>query len=387
MHRHAKLSALMAAAMGASTFPLLITAVLAADLIAEFEVPRWQIGLLATASSLSGAFLAPRLGGLVDRFGAKRSVIATLIVSGTSMIAMAVSPIYLLLFGAALASGLSQAISNPATNKLIALHVEPGSRGVVTGIKQSGVQFGAFLGGISLPLIADRVGWRWAVATFGIGSLITVILARAGIASDGPQLEAANRSVKDPLPPFVWRLSVYGFLLGAGGAAIFQWLPLFAEEDLGLTSRAAGGAAALVGLIGIVGRIGWGRLSERTIGIQRALFIIALASVAATVCLWLAPSAGAWLIWPAAVITGATVSSWNSVGMLGVIQAVPSAAAGRASGAVLFGFLLGLGGAAPIFGLIVDRTGNYQTGWIIAFGMFLAGAAVMRPHATSLSTR
>ncbi|MBK5267971.1 MAG: hypothetical protein JJE47_11120, partial [Acidimicrobiia bacterium] len=55
MRRHLTLSSIMAGVMGASTFPLVIAAVLASSLITEFGVARWQIGVLATASSVVGA--------------------------------------------------------------------------------------------------------------------------------------------------------------------------------------------------------------------------------------------------------------------------------------------------------------------------------------------
>ena len=62
----------------------------------------------------------------------------------------------------ALVGGVGQAIANPATNKLISMHVPPGKRGIITGIKQSGVQAGTFLGGLLLPVITLSFGWRLA---------------------------------------------------------------------------------------------------------------------------------------------------------------------------------------------------------------------------------
>ncbi|MCO6503143.1 MAG: hypothetical protein J5I28_08660, partial [Acidimicrobiales bacterium] len=52
----------LASTMGAATFALTCYAVLAADLISEFGVDRWQIGALVTAMSLAGAVMSPRVG-------------------------------------------------------------------------------------------------------------------------------------------------------------------------------------------------------------------------------------------------------------------------------------------------------------------------------------
>ncbi len=70
------------------------------------------------------------------------------------------------------------------------------------------------------------------------------------------------------------------------------------------------------------------------------------------------------LIWPAAVATGAGINAWNAVGMLAVVSVAPEEAAGRASGVVQFGFLMGLALGAPIFGAVVDATGSYLPGWL-----------------------
>ena len=333
----------MAGLMGASTFALIIASVLAADLIAEFALARWQVGLLATASAVSGALLAPVLGSRIDMIGAKLGTIISFTVSGLVLGIMAVAPVYAVLFFAAVLSGVPQAMSNPATNKLISLHVEPGSRGVITGIKQSGVQVGVFFGGLTLPIIAAASGWRIAVAVYLGLALIGAAVSAWKLPADPPNEHPEHGRTQGPIPSFIRRLSAYGFLLGAGGAAIFQWVPLFAKEELGMSPQLAGLAAAVMGFAGIVGRIWWGRAAERSVGVHRSLLLIAGGSMIVTVCLALAPPNNGWLLWPAVVIAGFSVSSWNSVGMLAVIEAVPAQLAGRASGVVMFGFLFGLG--------------------------------------------
>ena len=57
---------------------------------------------------------------------------------------------------------------------------------------------------------------------------------------------------------------------------------------------------------------------------------------------------------------GFTASSWNSVGMLAVITRSGLERAGRESGVLMFGFMLGLGIGPPIQGWSVDLTGELQ---------------------------
>jgi MFS family permease len=194
----------LASTMGAATFALTCYAVLAPDLILEFGVDRWQIGALVTAMSLGGAFISPRVGSIADAMGAKRSTTGTIVVATAALVGLALAPSYWLIVVAALVGGVAQAMANPATNKLIALHVEPGKRGVITGIKQSGVTAASFLGGVLLPPVAIMAGWRWAVALFALiatmGGLLSLTIAHrpAGASGDGDGQEVAARPVHLP---------------------------------------------------------------------------------------------------------------------------------------------------------------------------------------------
>ena len=146
--------------MGTATFALVVYAVLAVELIDEFGVARWQIGALVTANSLVGAVASPVVGTITDRLGARRATLMTIGISVVALGGIAASPVYGVLILAALVGGIAQSFANPSTNKLISLHVEPGRRGVITGIKQSGVQFGTFLAGLLLPVLTRAFGWR-----------------------------------------------------------------------------------------------------------------------------------------------------------------------------------------------------------------------------------
>ncbi len=367
--------------MGAGTFSLVVFAVLASDLIEEFGVQRWQIGALVTATTLIGAVISPSVGALTDRIGARSAALLTLFISSVGLAGIAVSPSFALLVVAALIGGVGQAIANPATNKLISLHAPVGRRGVITGIKQSGVQFGTFLGGLTLPAIAVSFGWRWAVGLFAIAFVASGVVAVVVLPSDGTPPSPGATSTAD-LPPIIRRLAVYGFLLGAAGTAIFTYLPLFAEESLGFSKSVAGYTVAFTGLVGVAGRIGWGRIAEHRLGAIPSLRIIAVMAALAAALL-VASTAIAPLVWVAALVTGLSASSWNSVGMLAIISTLPSSSAGRGSGVVLLGFLLGLAVGAPSFGYSVDLLGSYVPGWLgigLVFLMALASTGSVDPR-------
>ena len=208
--------ALLALTMASSTFALTVFSVLAGSLLDTFALRRWQLGALVTAAAGVGACASPILGRLSDRLGGRGALQLTLGLSALALAGVALSPLYQVLLGAALVSGLAQAMANPATNKLIGIHVAGGSRGTMTGVKQAGVQVGVFLGGALLPLGAVHLGWRQAVVIASIVPLLGLLASRwllpdaVPAAGRPPVRGAVSRS------PFLLRLALYGFLIGAG---------------------------------------------------------------------------------------------------------------------------------------------------------------------------
>ncbi len=366
------IGAVAAATMAIATFPIVVLSVLAGDLIGEFEITRAQLGLLVTATALVGALVSPTLGRLTDRIGAVVATRSVLIIGMVTLTALASAPTYPVLLAAALLSGIPNGWSNPATNTLIADNVPAGARGIVTGVKQSGVQVGTFLGGLLIPALAVLWNWRFAV----LGFLIIPLLGLAGMwrrhseSSERASYEDGHASI----PKAVRWIAVYGFLSGLATSAIFGFLPLFAEEDQLWSPRAAGSLVAVVGLIGVPARILWPRYSERSLGHGRTLRIVAALSAVAPVLLAMAAGGilDSWVLVPAAVLFGAGVIAWNAVGMLAVMDLSPRGMIGKGTGTVLLGFLLGLAGGAPLMGLSVDFYGSYQKGWLATTVLLIA---------------
>lgn len=372
------LGALTALTMAIATFPQVVFGVLAADLILEFDVERWQIGTLVTATGVTGALLAPWLGRFTDRIGSLRSTRGVLAFSLGTLGWIALAPTYLVLAVAALFSGAPQGWSNSATNSLIVEALPQGGRGIMTGVKQSGVQGGIFLGGLLLPVFATVWGWRAAVGAFlalPVAGLAITLGRRTPATSSHP-----GGATKGRLPAVIQWITLYGVLSGLGTSAMLTFLPLFAAEDQAWTALQAGWLLSGVGLVGIVARISWGAISESWLGHGRTLEVLAALTVGSSLVLALAAAdlVPGWLLIVSAVLLGAGGVSWNTVGMLAVMDHSPLREVGRGTGYVLLGFLLGYGTGAPILGYSVDRLGSYVPGWIGVSILFVAAGIVAR---------
>lgn len=356
---------LLLLAMGVATFSVPVMGILASFLRDEFGLTRGDIGTIVAVNTLLGALLSPVAGQFADRLGGTKALVALFGLGAASFLVAGLATGLAVLVFAGLLGGVSQALGNPATNKAIAMHVAPGRRGVIIGLKQSGVQAAIFLGGVSVPWLADTFGWRSTLIGIAFLAVIAVPLTVAIVPQEHSGAATMHLTAAEPIPTLTWWLTVYGFLLGASGsAAVF--IPLFAEEALGLSVRVGGAAIGLIGLAAVIGRIVWARYAERTGKHRTALAAIAAGSVVGSAVMLLATASAPGWLWLGATIIGLSSSSWNSVGMLAVIDLSPRAVAGRASGRVLFGFLAGLGIAPPVYGALVDRVGSYDLMWWIS---------------------
>ncbi len=374
--------------MTASSFQIFAIAVLAVDIIDDLEISRTTLGLIGSLNTLVGAVTAPSMGRVTDRIGAHRAIVAALAISGAGIALMALSFTWITLAASAVLSGIPQGWGNPATNALIAERVPAAEQGTVTGIKQSGVQFGIFLSGFTLPGLALVFSWRGAL--WGFAAIYTVgalVVARGLERSTPAEKAAASAEVasanSQPIPGFIWIISIYAFLFGTAGGAIGRFFPLWANEVVGLSTVVAGILVALGGLLGIAARIAAGRLAQKRIAPAKLLSI--LAAIGASYCLILAvtTTVGSWILWPATILYATGIGAWNAVAMLAVIVSVPRAAAGRASGIVMFGFLGGLTVGSPITGLVVDRWGTYQPVWFGALVLSVISSIIISERFTA----
>lgn len=370
------LSGMLLATMAFSTLTFFALAVAASELQAEFGINKFEIGLLGAVNTLVGGFFAPTAGRLSDQLGGRTAMMLTLIISCASAVSLALAGSYTaLLLGMAFA-GFAQGWGNPACNKAIARGVEVSRRGIITGIKQSGVQVSVFLSGFLVPWLIETYGWRasmWLVAALSLVALFGVPLITE--LADGAD-ESGNRSkgARDrPLPAFVTQVAIYGFLLGIVGGGLGRFLPLFAEEEVGLSLANAGRVFGLQGLVAIPCRLITGVALDRGVSARKILMWMGLIG-AVSILLILAATESMSLLWVGTILGGMTLGSWNTAANLSMIRQPNS---GKATGRLILGFLVGLTIGGPAVGWSIDSFDSYSPAWLASALFALLGAAAV----------
>ena len=364
--------------MGTSTFAGYAFGVLGPSLVDEFDISRSQLGLLTAVFFLVGGPLSLVAGPATDRFGARRVMLIAFAIAAATLVAMALAPGYPAMLVAASLAGLALATGNPVTNKLVAVHLPSGTRGLVMGGKQAGVQVGAFMAGALLAPLAAQFGWRAALGWVALVPIAALVAAVVVVPSDSTSAAEPNEpDAPSSLPSGVRWLAVYAFLMGSGVAAVNAYLPLYLVESAGASQELAGVVVATIGLVGIFSRLVWGWASERMPTFSLPLLMLGGGSVVAIGLILAIEQFGLWVAWPAAILFGATAVTWNAVGNLAVITESGTGLAGRATGLLTFGFYMGFVGSPVLFGLLVDATGSYTLAWSLVGLGFAATVLVI----------
>ncbi|MEV3869789.1 MFS transporter [Streptomyces sp. NPDC049906] len=364
-------TALLTAAMALSMLQLFLLGALGPRLVEELDVSVAVLGFTTTLGFGVAALLSPTSGRLVDRIGPRRALVASALVTAVALALIAMAPGAGLLLGAVALGGLPQALANPATNKAVLALVAPARRAGVTGIKQSGVQLGAFAAGLPLAVLASSVGWRGAVWTAAAVAVLVAGWAARTLPPDPPPPAAAG----GPGRPrgHVAHLAVFSVFLGCGIASVNTYVTLFGDHRLHLGPTAAATLVAVLGVAGIAGRVGWSRAARP----GRAPWLpggLAVGAVAAA--LLLAASVRVeWLVWPAVVAVGVFAVSGNAVSMVLVVQRAVPGRAGQDSAWVAAGFFAGFALGPPLVGALAER-GRYGAGWAVVAVEFAVAAAV-----------
>jgi predicted MFS family arabinose efflux permease len=278
--------------------------------------------------------------------------------------------------------GTGIAIALPATNRLLVNSVPLERRGLGFGIKQSSLPAASVLAGISVPLIALTVGWRYA---FWLGCVMSIIVLLT-IGRRSPQARQAARERPKPGPMEQRSLIlVMAIAFGIGNFASSA-MPAFyvdAAVRAGTSPSLAGTVLAGSGLAAIAVRFTSGIASDR-IKSGHLRLCAALFAIGATGQVMLAtgrPTPMAFGVF----IGMAGVWGVNGIFWYALMNAYPNTP-GTATGVVAtIGHAGGTLGPL-VFGGVAE-TVSYGAAWVVTGAAAVAAAAAMLVASRPLERR
>ncbi len=253
------------------------------------------VGLLTGIPVLCFALLTPVMAVLLGRLGTSRVVFVSLVtvLAGTLLRSSGG-------FGLALAGTVLIGVAITAGNVAVPVVIGrdfPGSVARVTGLYTAALNGGSVLTTVFTAPLAAWIGWRWALASWGVLAVIALVAWQRAyplrLAAAPPVLAASGGSVWRR--PVTWFLAVAFAGQAFGYYAVSAWLPSILHDNLGLATTGAGGAAALFQLFGMVGGVAVPIMLARRLPLPVVSLGIAVLWLALPLGLLFAPSL--WAVW------------------------------------------------------------------------------------------
>jgi sugar phosphate permease len=346
----------------------------------DFGISRAEVGLLQSAIYFSATGFSLVGGRLADRAGERLVLVLSGLVTGLAALAITGAGAFAPLLLVAFVLGCGTGMQNPAGSAAVMRWFPPRRRGFAMGIRQTGVPVGGVIAAMLWPIAAARWGWRASYALAGTMALLGTALILLGYfdpaRETGPGVETAR-----PLRDLMRNRTLMLIAVVYNGQIVAQYavtvyLVLFLHEALGLPLVLASSLLALVNVVAVGARIGWGWVSDALFGgARRPVLIVIIVLTLAGMVLAAALPSGAPLgaAIALAVLIGATAYSWTGIYGTLTIEVAGRASAGTAVAWVHVLGGLGSFGGAPLFGYLVDRTGSYRVAWLTAAAIVTIG--------------
>ncbi|MFZ9562059.1 MAG: MFS transporter, partial [Burkholderiales bacterium] len=266
--------------------------------------------------------------------------------------------------------GAAMSINLPAAAHLLFRFSPPQHRNFIFSLKQTGVPLAWALMALIAPAVTLAWGWRWALVLVLLSALITMLamqLPRRGWDDDRrPDLPVQAR-VFDGLR-LVWRmpalrwLGVAAFCLAFIQLCVSTFTVVMLVGEGGYTLVEAGLMLSVAQIFGVLGRIAWGWLADRSGDCMAALQYLTLCSVACCAAVFfLAPGWPVWLTALLYAVFGATAIGWNGLYTAEVARRSPPGQVSLVTGGAMVWNFAGILTGPTAFTLVYKGIGSYTT--------------------------
>lgn len=356
----------------------------------EFHTSLEQVSTALILTLVARPIGALLFGRLADRYGRRPILMLDVILFSVFELATAFSTSLTMLLVLRFLFGIAMGGEWGIGASLAMESIPEKSRGVISGLLQSGYPVGFFLGALVNWLLVDHIGWRGLFVVGAAPALLVLYIRRSVPESEVWKQEQSAQQKKGLLEVMrgQWKLALYMMVLmmafnmfSHGSQDLYH---TFEEKGLHL-STSSGTAFMLVAMLNLgalVGGLLFGALSER-IGRRRAIIIAALLAIP-VVPLWMYGGSLVLYALGAFLIQVMVQGAWGVV-PTHLNELAPEGARGTLPG---FAYQTGnlLAAVTPYAQLwIAGQYGNSlafaMSTWIVAVAVLLAFLAWVGPEA------
>jgi sugar phosphate permease len=405
----------------ASLFAVVGLALYGLPLYYDFMVRElgWSRTMVTSGNAISKLVVGPLFGfaagWTVDRFGPRRLMMAGIVMAGGALIGLGATSLAGAFYFFYFFNALGYVCGGPLPCQVLVSRWFDKTRGKVMGIAYLGIGVGGAIVPLLSAWLTARVGWRLSLQLLG-GLIVLIALPLAYFVKEDPDEDArpkpsrsgneqktSDRSetalpdgdakaspsdVARRLQPSVSIAAILRtpafYLLALGSmcsiAAVGgtnQHLKLFLSLDRGHSQAEAAGLISLVLTISIAGRLLMGWLADRVPRKRVMVLIYLLVAAAIPLLLVRTAAPGAATLYLFAAIFGLGLGGEYLIIPLMAGELFGIGVLGRVMGIVLTADGVAEATAPLLVGYLRDRTGSYNTGFLVLIGIALVGAAAV----------
>jgi MFS transporter, FSR family, fosmidomycin resistance protein len=229
-----------------------------------------ELGIVITLFNVTSGVVQTPMGYAVDRFGARPTLIAGLLLGGLTYISIGLFPVYSWLLAAAVLLGIANAVFHPADYSILGSIIDPPRLGRAFSIHTFAGYLGSALAPMTMLLLAHLWGMRAAIVAAGLlGVIVAVPLMFAGWlektqAAREPAGGHAHVSLRGLLTPAV--LSLVGFfaLLSLSSGALTNYSAVALVSIYGVSLPVANAALTAFLFATAIGVLAGGFIADAT---------------------------------------------------------------------------------------------------------------------------
>lgn len=313
-------------------------------------------GLLVAMPTVGIMLTLIAWGVLVDRIGERLVLAIGLGLTTLFSLAAVFTTSFVLLGLCLLAGGMAAASANSASGRVVVGWFPPERRGLAMGIRQMSVPLGVAIAALTIPSIARDHGISAALLVPAIICLAGGLLCLGVV--DPPRPNRAAAAEKGLLAnPYrassqLWRIHSTSVLLVVPQYVVWTYALVWLMSDREWSAASAGILVTVTQILGALGRMGVGALSDRVASRMRPLRWVAISAVVSMLGLaltdWLDSPLSVALLVVASIVTVAP----NGLAFTAVAEYSGPYWSGRALGVQNTGQYIAASLVPPAFGAL-----------------------------------
>jgi MFS family permease len=332
-----------------------------------------EAGILAATPTIGVMVALIAWGTVVDRYGERFALVAGL-TGTTALMSLAATSANDWSLGIALFfAGACAASTSVASGRVVVGWFPAHRRGLAMGIRQMAQPVGVGVAAVTIAVVADKHGIDaalWFPAAAAALALVLVLF----VVIDPPRAPRAVDGAANPYAgsSFLWRIHGVSVLLVIPQFLVWTFALVWLTDHRGWAPAAAGALVAAAQIVGALGRIAVGQLSDVVRSRMRPLRWVAIAAAVTMALLGLTDQ------WSLAVVlmivaTGVTVAD-NGLAFTAVAERAGAYWSGRALGIQNTAQFLTASAVPPLAGLAIA-----SSSYSLVFGLSAIFPVVAAP--------